>query len=140
LSAKEDTARPWDDHKKLIKTAKRIIENKNASIIFTTHPRTGSVGVPSLDGVAGGKAVTRFSDATMWLALRKDDHEGPVRVCAWEPGDRVEHCAFNRSLHFLKTRDGGGEGMALAISFSRDEFCFNEKGIAKPEKKRKGGA
>lgn len=118
-----------EDHKKMMKALSAIAHQYRCTVMVTTHPRNGSISAPTLDGIYGGKGVTRFADYVMWIVPLPDDNAGPVVTM----GGTLQK-DYNRKLTLLKTRSSKGEGMSVAMRLDREKLRFVELGSAVREK------
>ena len=122
--------KPWRDDRKCIMDCKSIMRDSKSSLVLVTHPKKARrVKQPDLDDLAGGAAFQRFCQTIFWLDRPK--HE----TCSVEKSAGTMEVELNRVVHFVKTRNGRGEGMRLGFNFSPETLRFIEEGLIKSEKK-----
>ena len=119
ITAIKQGKEPWLQDFELAMQLKGIAKKYGATIIITTHPR-GTAKEPSLNGMAGGVAWSRFAHTVLWL----EKHAQPKEISLWSGGSSV----VNRSIHILKCRHGKGDGASIGVEFGRD-VIFREIGI-----------
>lgn len=119
------SSRPWEDHKRFVREAGRIVTSFKMSLICVTHPKSAQAGrcTPSLDNVSGGRAWREFSDSVFWLEAHADA-DATVKCADGLRGTAT----FNRTIHLLKTRLGWGSGQRLAVQFDSKSLCHTESG------------
>jgi hypothetical protein len=123
ITAIKQGKEPWLQDFELAMQLKGIAKKYGATIIITTHPR-GAAKEPSLTGMAGGVAWSRFAHTVLWLEKHHQHKEVPL----WSGGSST----INRSIHILKCRHGKGDGASIGAEFGRD-VIFREVGIILPE-------
>lgn len=119
ITAVQGDGKPWIDDFAMAMKLKIIARKYGCSIIITTHPR-GSAKEPSLSGLAGGTAWTRFAHNVLWLT------KNPLQGVTLISGEEVRS---NRIMFILKSRHGKGSGCKIALNWT-DTCRFTELGIA----------
>lgn len=95
---------------KIMEQLNTIRKTLGTRFIIVTHPRESSGMAVNQDGIAGGRAVSRFAQIILWITNK-------------EEGD-VNRCVYN-----LKTRNGKREfGGRVDMNFSRETARFEEIG------------
>ena len=121
----------WEDDKRFLIGAKRIIEATGSSLLLITHPRKmphGSIGKMSMDDLAGGVAYSRFSQTVLMLAAH-DEREHFVERMNGGARER-----YNRTLTVFKARNGrGAEGHGFALTFDSKSLTLKELGRIRKE-------
>lgn len=129
-AAEDGSQKPWDADRELINGIKKILRRHRASALIVTHPRDGqSREKNGLDGMAGGRAWSRFSHTVLYLEfLCKDTKKAMMTT-----GGKRD---VNRALIVDKARNGAGTGMAVGAKFN-DKFRYEEMGyLERSELKR----
>ena len=130
ISGTDSGDKVWVGDKVFINRSLALAAAKGCSLIFVTHPREIG-GKPSLDNVRGGRAITMFSDCVLWLIRHKPPKTSDVRYpCG------VSSCEHNRSLVLLKTRNGAGDGVSVALGFEAQTLRTCEYGLIAPKQKK----
>lgn len=101
------------------------------SIVLITHPRGASGGKPGIDSLAGGRAYGRLTDCVLWVQGHNPREEGEIEA---PMGPTIYQ--YNRTVTLCKTRDGTGQGLAIALNFAPETLATTELGHI-PKKKRK---
>lgn len=130
ITALKSSDKPWLQDFELVMRLKDIAYKYECSILVTTHPR-GSVREPSMAGLAGGVAWSRFAHCILWLEMLPQEEEAPM--LGREPA------LINRRMRILKSRHGKGSGAQIGLMFGND-VNFHEAGIigrAKPEQPKR---
>ena len=121
----EGKKQKWVADTEFILAAKDIARTNKCSIIFVTHPKTGTKGEYSLEALAGGAAYPRFSHTVLWL----EHHDKKTvdilnKTCM---GSFPEEQEINKTLHIMKARNADGTGAKLGMLFK--DLRFEEAGI-----------
>jgi len=119
--------KPWNEDRRFLFEAKRIIEDSGSSLVLVTHPRKMPFGASraqtGMDDLAGGVAWTRFSQTVMFLMA----HDPIEKNVEHEHGAVLE--GFNRTLSVFKARNGRGvEGERFAFRFDSRSLELYEVG------------
>lgn len=94
------------------------------SVVFVTHPRTGTKGMSnSAELMAGGAAYRRFTDSVLWVT-KCDGGESQVLTAGASLLRK-----HNRMVRMLKTRDGAGQGRIVAFDFGQRGPSLDELGL-----------
>ena len=135
ITAAESGPKPWEADRRLIVTCQSIAARTGCSIILVSHPRNANNTVPSIDSLAGGRAYGRLTDCVLWLQR----HDPPAENRVQTPCGPTDY-QHNRSLSLLKTRDGIGQGLTVAMQFAGESLSMCELGtviVKKRKQKRK---
>jgi hypothetical protein len=108
ITAIKPSKEPWLQDFRVCMGLKRIAKEYQLSVIVTTHPRS-STKEPSMTGMAGGTAWSRFAHTVLWLTAYSTPWK--VRLANGEP------TAINRAVHILKCRYGRGSGVVIGVNF-----------------------
>lgn len=126
ITAKQAPKQVWAEDQRIVLEAQRIAEDYGASILFTTHNRTGKPGAPGLDGMSGGAAWTRFTHTGLWLeACRDGMTTSPVKT----PDMDMAQVTHHRSIWIVKSRNGVGDWKRVACDLDRQTLRFVEYGV-----------
>jgi hypothetical protein len=121
ITAMETSAKPWADDQELITGMRRLLERHHAAAWLVTHPKKGRKNEISLEVLAGGAAISRFSDVVLWLErLDKPQRHWLKNGITPQPGQRV--------LHVMKCRDGTAAGRKLSVSLNHKNLTFDTHG------------
>jgi len=133
ITAAKEGERSWDAAREFVVACESMTARAGCSIVLITHPRGATGGRPGLDSLAGGRAYGRLTDCVMWVQGHSPPETLPVKV---EFG--IAPIDFNRTITLLKTRDGIGQGIAIALNFTGKTLATVELGhIQKKKRKRK---
>lgn len=121
ITAMEPSAKPWVDDQELITGMRRLLERHHAAAWLVTHPKKGRKNEISLEVLAGGAAITRFSDVVLWL----ERIDKPQRHWIKNGGRPVD---AERVLHVMKCRDGTAAGRKLSVSLDHRNLTFRTHG------------
>ena len=117
ITAMQPSEKPWEDDQNLITGLRRLLERHHAAGWLVTHPKKGRKTEISMEVLAGGAAISRFTDVVLWLERRKrpETHVvfGKRRWDGTETEDR--HQDMVRVLRVLKCRDGVAAGRNLSV-------------------------
>jgi len=120
---------PWRAADQFFAATKPILDRHGASLLLVSHPKKHTGRGPKtfdLDSIAGGAAFGRFSQTVFALEFLKEAESGQVRT---RHGSQVE-ASYNRRLHVLKSRNGTGQGLTLAVHFDAATLRMTEEGVA----------
>lgn len=106
-----------------IERCKRIAVNTSTSLLLVTHPKLGRKTTITLDDLAGGADYPRFTQTIIVLARHDESDE----VVCLTPFGRAPY-TVNRMVHLKKTRNGRGDGSAVAFRFGKG-MQFSEIGM-----------
>lgn len=112
--------------RQLISRAKQIAELYGVSIILVTHPKNDAAR-PYLDGVAGGKTITRAAQTVVWLEYLSEPKS--VVVKSEHMMGLRQSTEVNRIIHVLKSRNAVGQGRSIGMNFKKDSLTFSEAGL-----------
>ena len=123
---------PWDEDAAFLHEMKQVAMDFKCSVLLVTHP-IKNVSSPDVTQLSGGAGYSRFAQTIMWL----ESHAAKPSEVRMDCGRvEVEH---NRTLHLLKVRNGKGQGMCVAFTFSGKSLCLHEEGAIVKRKKGKKG-
>lgn len=124
VTAAQASNEPWISDTRFINTVKRIARESGCRLILAMHPRKGRKGAVGLDELAGGAVYARLAQTVLWL----DRPDKPRRVRVHGRFGLSDE-TINRSLKILKTRNGPGAGVEIALNFDAKSLTFCEMGI-----------
>ncbi len=133
ITAAKPTREPWIKDQEFILATRKIIQDHKCRIIIVTHPRSGNISKPSLGGVAGGMAFTRFADNACWLSSYPEPQSGIVEISGYSVPK-----TYDRSITINKSRYGSGTGRTIGYNFDPATFKLVEVGNIKPDDVKKG--
>lgn len=130
ITAAFTSQQPWLADQAFILKTKEVAEKYGLSIILSTHPRIGALGKPSLSGLAGGSAFSRFSQTVLWM----QKHQSPVKViyCDIRGINHTEEII--RTISIKKARNGHGDGISIAIKLNLNTLRMEELGAIREKK------
>lgn len=121
----------WEEDSAFLANIKRTATDYRCSVVLVTHP-VKAVSFPDVTQLAGGAAYQRFAQTILWLESHPEKTSQVKTDCGTA---KIDH---NRTLHLLKARNGRGQGVRLAFSFSGESLTLREEGII--VKKSKGAS
>lgn len=121
---------------KFLVEMKLVAREFGCSIILVTHPKesANAKGKAFIDNLAGGKAYSRFAQTILWvIKMEEPEHHRmlvirPGRAAADDPDEEI-YDEVERTVRFVKTRNGKGAGRQLGFEFDHRTLTFVEKGL-----------
>jgi len=133
ITAMQPSQRPWEDDQYLITGLRRLVEEHHAAAWLVTHPKKGRRNEVSMEVLAGGAAISRFTDVVLWLE-RKESPETHIvegNVVWTHSGSRAKehrHERMVRVLRVLKCRDGTAAGRKLSVELDIKHLTITSNG------------
>ena len=112
----------WQQDFDVVMSLKATARRHKCSILLTTHPRTGAKA-PAMSAMAGGSAWPRFAHTVLWL-----EGLGAGNAVNTDRGPAVA----NRTMRILKSRNGKGAGLSIAMNMG-DDLQLHELGLIIPD-------
>lgn len=124
------TDKVWLDSHRLMWGIKKLLrQHPQGRVLLVTHPNAEGE-------VSGGQAFKRFCHNLLVLTRFKQ----PKQVVLLRPDGVEETCEVPASVGIVKTRDGSGSGLEIAVRLNPETICIEELGIILREvKETKGG-
>lgn len=136
ITAMQPSEKPWEDDQNLITGLRRLMERHHAAGWLVTHPKKGRKTEVSMEVLAGGAAISRFTDVVLWLE-RKEREETHIVVGKpkWTTTGTMQteehHHGMTRVLRVLKCRDGVAAGRKLSVMLNPNSLTIEVKGWIK---------
>lgn len=109
ITAASRTAEPWTADDRFIQRLKRAAVDSGCSIISVTHSIKSLMSKPDLNLLAGSAAFARFCQCAVWLESHDSKNSYIPTSCG-----ALEH-EHNSTFHILKSRNGPGTGLRIAM-------------------------
>lgn len=133
ITAMQPSERPWEDDQNLITGLRRLMERHHAAGWLVTHPKKGRKREISMEVLAGGAAISRFTDVVLWLErLEKPETHVVFGARRWDGTEtEVVHRDMVRVLRVLKCRDGVAAGRNLSVRLNPTNLTVEAMGWIK---------
>lgn len=116
---------PWAKDKDFVTVAREKMVKANACLWVVSHPKAGMKNGSGWDHIAGGAAWGKFSDCVLWIKRVPEGEE--VSVASSFGGTHA--VPSNRKIHLVKTRNGSGDGVCIAMELDKRSLTFSEYGM-----------
>jgi hypothetical protein len=125
VTAAATEQRPWEADLRFVMDMKTIARRHGCRIIVVTHPKKGRSGKGNnMAEMSGGAAYERFPQSVFWIRSMNPSETVTVATAL----GHIQADA-NRIIRIGKARNGRGQGLDLAYTFSGDTLRFAEHGI-----------
>ena len=118
------TAEPYKSDELFVQNLLGCARKHQVTIFLVLHPSKVINVMPDLMAISGGSSYNRYSDNAIWLENHNEGKMSRVATCCGTT--EIQH---NRTLWILKSRDGSGTGIKLAMDFDKTNLCLSEQGI-----------
>jgi hypothetical protein len=129
ITAASRTAAPWLSDDQFIQRLKRAAVDSGCSLLLVTHSVKSMTSVPDLNMLAGSAAFGRFCQCALWL----ESHD--LKTSSISTSCGTSESQHNSTVHILKTRNGPGTGLRIAMH--ADSLSLREVGIIIKKKQEK---
>lgn len=126
ITAMEKGQLGFNDDRKFMMGAKRIIERHKASLVLVTHTRKnqpGQKGASGMGDLAGGVAYERFAHTILHIKSHEE------RTSTVETTMGQTNATTNRTLDIWKARNSWGERKIVSMFFDSEFLSLHERGI-----------
>lgn len=129
VTAASRSAEPWRSDDRFIQRIKRAAVDTGCSIVSVTHSVKTMTSIPDLNMLAGSAAFGRFCQCALWLESHDPKNSHVTTPCG------ATECLHNSTFHILKSRNGPGTGLRIAMN--AEKLLLREIGIITKKKNDK---
>jgi len=115
--------KPWEAAAVFMQRTKRALATYGASAVLVSHPTKLGQGRELAD-LAGGAAFSRFASTVLWLDRFEEKTGQVIRA-----DGAAQTAIWNRTVRIVKTRNGRGTGVRVALFFDPHTLRSAEKGV-----------
>ncbi len=121
ITAASRTEEVWISDDRFIQRIKRAAVDSGCSIILVTHSIKSMLKKPDLNMLAGSAANGRFCQCALWLESHDSKKSKITTPCG------TAEAQHNSTFHILKSRNGPGTGLRIAMD--AEKLSLRELGI-----------